>query len=299
MCGVVLLATILLAGCAEQEKVQVPKSTPIFASNYPLAYFAETMCPNPRIVAFPRIDGDPAFWQPSISDITTMQQAKVILINGATYEKWLEKISLPKSRLVNTSAAFRDRYISVSAAQTHSHGPTGEHSHTGTAFTTWIDFTQAVQQAQAVKNALVSAGIGTPDELSRNYEQLKEQLLSLDTSIETITKDLSETPLLASHPVYQYFSRRYKLNLKSVLWEPDSLPDEAMWKELEQLHKEHPATWMIWEDEPLPESVNRLKKMGIQSLVFSPCGNRPDEGDFLTVMKLNIENLRLIAASKR
>jgi zinc transport system substrate-binding protein len=51
---------------------------------------------------------------------------------------------------------------------------------------------------------------------------------------------------------------------------------------------------MIWEDEPLPESVERLKELGIQSVVFSPYGNRPAQGDFMTVMKSNIENLRLI-----
>ena len=111
-----------------------------------------------------------------------MHQAKVILVNGATYEKWLEKISLPKGRLVDTSELFRHRYISVEDVQTHNHGPTGEHSHAGTAFTTWIDFAQAAQQAEAVKNALIAAGISGPDELSENCEQLKERLLSLDAS---------------------------------------------------------------------------------------------------------------------
>lgn len=49
---------------------------------------------------------------------------------------------------------------------------------------------------------------------------------------------------------------------------------------------------MIWEDEPLPESVERLEKMGIQSVVYDPCGNRPDDGDFMTVMNSNVANLR-------
>jgi zinc transport system substrate-binding protein len=51
---------------------------------------------------------------------------------------------------------------------------------------------------------------------------------------------------------------------------------------------------MIWEGEPLPESVAKLKEMGIESIVFDPCGNRPDEGDFLSVMKNNVANLRRI-----
>jgi len=286
---------LLLAGCSRKEKAQAEKGKWIFASNYPLAFFAEQISGKPELVFFLEIDGDPAFWEPSIDDITKMQQADIILINGATYEKWWDMVSLAKEHIHNTSSSFQDQYISIEDVATHSHGPTGAHSHAGTAFTTWIDFTQAAQQAQAVKDALISAGIGTKEKVIVNFNRLKEQLISLDTSVKITAKSHSEVPLFASHPVYQYFSRRYELNIKSVMWEPDAFPDEAMWKELEALLKEHQAAWMIWEDEPLPESVKRLEKMGIRSIVFSPCGNRPDQGDFMTVMKKNVENLDLIS----
>jgi zinc transport system substrate-binding protein len=72
------------------------------------------------------------------------------------------------------------------------------------------------------------------------------------------------------------------------------LPDEQMWSELQEIVKAHPAKWMIWEGEPKPESVSRLKAMGIDSIVYDPCGNRPETGDFITVMKQNIENLRKV-----
>ncbi len=273
----VLWSIVLLPGCGKKEK------TP-----------AEKISGHSDLVVFPEIDGDPVFWEPSISDISAMQQADVVLVNGATYEKWLEKISLAKECTIDTSAPFKDEYIITEGESTHSHGPTGDHSHAGTAFTTWIDLKQAVRQAQSVKDALITAEIGPKEKLELNFEELKSRLLSLDASIEAITKGNSEFPLFASHPVYQYFARRYQLNIKSVLWEPDSFPDEAMWKELEKLHQEHQAAWMVWEDEPLPESVERLKEMRIQSVVFSPCGNRPDQGDFMTVMKSNIANLRTI-----
>jgi zinc transport system substrate-binding protein len=32
--------------------------------------------------------------------------------------------------------------------------------------------------------------------------------------------------------------------------------------------------------------------MGIESVVFDPCANRPEDGDFLTVMKRNMEELK-------
>jgi zinc transport system substrate-binding protein len=82
-------------------------------------------------------------------------------------------------------------------------------------------------------------------------------------------------------------------NIKSVHWEPDEIPNNKQWVELRAILKGHPARWMIWEGEPIGESVERLKSIGVNSLVFDPCGNAPDQGDFLTVMRQNVQNLIL------
>jgi zinc transport system substrate-binding protein len=39
-------------------------------------------------------------------------------------------------------------------------------------------------------------------------------------------------------------------------------------------------------------SVEKLQTLGVQSLVFDPCGNTPEQGDFLSVMQQNVVNLR-------
>jgi hypothetical protein len=39
-------------------------------------------------------------------------------------------------------------------------------------------------------------------------------------------------------------------------------------------------------------SVDKLKTLGVDSLVFDPCGNVPEQGDFLTVMRSDVDNLR-------
>jgi len=64
------------------------------------------------------------------------------------------------------------------------------------------------------------------------------------------------------------------------------------WAELQTILKSFPAKWMIWEGNPIKEPVAKLKSMGINSLIFDPCGNVPDQGDFLSVMWKNVENLK-------
>ena len=48
---------------------------------------------------------------------------------------------------------------------------------------------------------------------------------------------------------------------------------------------------MLWEAEPASENVERLRSLGVESIVFDPCGNRPEAGDFLSVMLKNAANL--------
>lgn len=265
----------------------------VAVANYPLKYFTERIGGNLVRVIFPIPRGiDPAFWTPEPQGVLAFQSANLILLNGATYSKWLDKVTLSRSKMINTSSAFKERYIKVRLSTTHTHGPGGEHAHAGMAFTTWIDFQLAVLQAKAIRDALQRLVPEEKERFEANFSALKDDLMALDRRVtETVASKQSKL-LVASHPVYDYFARRYGLNVQSVLWEPEDFPSAKQWVELGTLLKQHPAKWMIWEGEPNPKSVARLKSMGLDSLVFNPTGNSPEKGDFLSVMRQNVENLR-------
>jgi zinc transport system substrate-binding protein len=196
--------------------------------------------------------------------------------------------------LVNTSRAFKEQYIKVSVFTTHTHGPGGEHAHAGMAFTTWIDFQLAVGQAVVIRDALMRLVPEEKERFEANFSALKDDLMALDRHVGEIVEGKQNQLLVASHPVYDYFARRYGLNVKSVLWEPEEFPSQKQWSELGSILKLHPAKWMIWEGKPNPAAVDKLKLMGVSSLVFDPTGNVPDEGDFLSIMRQNVENLRAV-----
>lgn len=265
----------------------------VYVVNYPLQYFAERIGGEQVHVVFPApADEDPAFWKPDVETIAAFQAADLILINGAAYAKWLKTASLPKSKMIDTSRHFRADFIEIQNTGTHSHGPTGEHSHGGTAFTTWLDFRQAAQQAKAVMEGLSRLLPQHQDAFEQRYLELEQDLLAVDDGLDTIAAGQRRQPLLASHPVYQYLARRYGLNLQSVLWEPEVMPDDEEWQRLQSILQEHAATWMLWEGAPLPASADRLQALGVNSLVFDPCGNTPEQGDFLSVMQQNVARLQ-------
>lgn len=265
----------------------------VYTVNYPLAYFAERIAGGQAKVVFPApTDGDPAFWQPDNKVLQAFQQADLILRNGATYAKWFEKASLPASRVVDTSLGFKDQYLKIEAAVTHSHGPEGEHSHAGTDFNTWVDPILAIQQARTVCEALCRLVPDHAEHFKTNMKALEEDLLELDSGFRALRESGSIPPFVASHPVYNYVARRYGWKLKSMVWEPEEMPSEDEWKKLSEILMTHAAKHMIWEGPPDEEIAAKLKKdHGLKSLVFEPCGNRPGSDDYLTVMKRNLKNL--------
>jgi zinc transport system substrate-binding protein len=297
--AVVTLAALYVSGCSDSGTERRDEAEPaadarivVYVVNYPLEYFAERIGGDEVAVEFPAPpDVDPAFWNPVAETIAAYQNADLILLNGAAYAKWVAKVSLPQAKVVDTSKGFSDHYIVTEGAVTHSHGPGGEHAHTGTAFTTWIDLDQSLQQARAIEEALTARWPDRADIWKAGFSELEEDLTALDAALRNAVAANASQAMVASHPVYQYLTRRYSLNIESVMWEPDAFPTEGQWRELSHLIEDHDAKWMIWEGEPLPESLQRLAEMGVKSVVFDPCGNVPEDGDFLTVMRKNIERM--------
>ena len=264
----------------------------IYVVNYPLKYFAERIGGPHFTVTLPvPADVDPVYWTPKIADIGAYQQADLILLNGAGYAKWVSTVSLPRSKTVDTSRGFKDRYITVKETMTHSHGAAGEHAHEGLAFTTWLDLSLAARQAEAITHALARRRPQFHDQFKANFQSLEKDLLALDGRIRAIVSANNTVPIIFSHPVYDYFEKAYGLNGRSVHWEPDQKPSSDQIAKLNKLLAEHPAYWMIWEGAPLQSTVDLLKAMGIESAVFNPCGNIPPDGDFITVMRQNVVNL--------
>lgn len=304
--GLVLMtmsAALILGSCGKSDKHETSKvqsdqptaSKTAYVVNYPLQYFAERIANGNVKVVFPApLDEDPAFWMPDSNVIEQYQKSEIILLNGATYAKWIDKVSLPMSKMINTSGSFEDEYLTIKAAVKHSHGPSGEHSHEGTDFNTWMNPLLAVKQAEEISNAFINILPDKENEFKSNFELLKSDLLRLDSAFQAVAEQIGDTPLLASHPVYGYFAKRYGLSINSRVWEPEVVPDSHQWEELDHLQKSYKSKWMIWEGDPSEDNLAELNKRGISSVVIYPCGNIPENGNYLEVMFQNAESLQAI-----
>ena len=296
---ILTIALLFLVGCGQGQEVSKEETREpgnrlpiIYTVNYPLAWMAQQLAGDAAAVIFPAPAGvDPAFWQPDVDTVLQYQQADLVLLSGGNYARWIANVSLPANRLVDTSAAYREQLLTVDSGSVHSHGPGGDHSHGELAFTTWLDLDLAQQQIQAVAAALQRLLPAESAAIEQRRASLQQVLVNMDARLTAFGQLLGNTPVLYSHPVYQYLQRRYQLNGRALHWEPDQTPDEAQWGQLTNILQTHPAQIMLWEAQPLPEVQARLAELGVKTLVFSPMGNSPSSGDFASGMAANIDRL--------
>ena len=265
----------------------------IYTVNYPLAWAAQQLPGAAAEVHFPAPAAvDPAFWQPDLDTVTAYQQADLILLNGANYARWRARVSLPDNRLVDTSRAFAERLIAMDSGPAHSHGPEGAHSHGELAFTVWLDLSLYALQIEAIAAAVATLLPHPAESIAAKERDLVDRITAMDRELLSLGTEFNGAPVLYSHPVYQYFERRYNFNGRALHWEPDQPPSPKDWSELDAVLTQHPAAIMLWEAEPLPATRARLKELGIEVVVFRPLANRPAEGDFLSGMSANIDRLK-------
>ncbi len=288
-----------LAGCGgeagdpDASVTDAPRSVAV--SNHPLAFFAARIGGDRVDVRWLVPDGvDPAAWSPNGSDLAAMQSADLILLNGATYEPWRSTASLPRERVVDTTAAIRNVLIETEEGPVHAHGPDGEHTHRGTASTTWLDPELAIAQSAAIEKALAELMPAHQDQFRSNRGVLIRELQERAAAIEQAINADPGRPVIFSRPVYQYLDRRFRMNGETLDWDdPTSLNEEDL-AELDDLLARHPAAWMIWPDAPAEPVVAALQERGVECVVVPIAGAPPVDGDLLTAMDASAIALRRV-----
>ena len=293
---VTFLVLLIISSCGSSDKKdksdeQSVNSKTLAVTNYPLYFFTQKIAGDEFDVLFqvPR-DEDPAFFEPGAEIVSMYQSAEVIFINGAGYESWIDKVALSQRKIVNTTSKVSEKYIKEKG-MSHSHGPDGEHDHAETAFTTWLDQSIALDQAKLIYETLKKSYPENSQEFDNNFKELESEITELDNKMDNLFKPYQGKTLYASHPVYQYLGSRYGINITSEHWEPGQKVEQDMVKTFIESLSENDIKIMLWEGEPHPETGLLLEEAGVKAVLFNPCGNKPQEGDYLSVMNQNIENL--------
>ncbi len=291
---------ILPAGCERKGTASKPKRQRpvVYTTFYPTTYFAqriagdyaEIVCPCPATE-------DPIYWMPDDKTLAAYQQADLIVINGASFEKWLDKASLPQSRIVDTSKSMADSLTTFTQVIQHTHGPRGEHAHAGIDGHLWLDPLNSKAQAQAITTAFIRRDPDHTAAFQDGFTALAKDLDDLDARLRAISTRPEKVTLLCSHPAYNYIARRYGWQIRSLHLDPQAMPDAKALAEIKQASIDLPAQYLLWEVAPADGIADTIRQAtGVRSIVFSPCETLADDAlqrgdDYLSVMRANIAAL--------
>ncbi len=308
--GSLVLGGIVLAGCARDDQA-VPAETQqagpltVYTTFYPTQYFTvriggdlvNVVCPVPA-------DEDAIFWMPPDEIIQQYQQADLIVVNGAGFAKWVDKVVLPQSRVVDTAKSFSDTFIHYEKATVHSHGMAGEHAHEGLDGHTWVDPVNAIAQAKAIKDALVARLPGHQKQIEQGFTALEADLQNLDQTLRAYAEGYDQKPFFASHPAYNYIARRYDWKIINLDLDPEEMPSDEAIADMKQNVTDHGVKYLVWEGTPTDEIATRMEdEVGVINIVFSPCElitseELADGDDYLRVMQTNLKNIAPIFVAK-
>jgi zinc transport system substrate-binding protein len=296
-----LLAVVTLVAC---ERDAAPATAPataakliVYTTFYPTEYFSARIANEGTIVRCPLPeDQDPATWKPDADTIAEYQTADLIVVNGASFEGWIETATLPESRLVDTTRAIAAELIVHERAVVHRHGPEGEHSHEGIDGHTWLDPKTAIEQAKAIRDALIARRPETRTEFETRFAALEKDLLALDAQLAAIT-EIGPVRVVASHPAYNYLVRRYGWIVRNLDLDPSDPIGEKQLAEIANAAREIESHVILWEGTPLEASVETLRReLGLESVVYSPgegitASERRRGIDWLAIQKQNVASL--------
>ena len=93
------------------------------------------------------------------AQISDLQSASLVVVNGAGLEGWLQTVSLPRSRLLDTTASSSSELLQADGGMTHQHGPNGPKDPAGLIHCTWLSPHILLNQCEAIEERLIALGI--------------------------------------------------------------------------------------------------------------------------------------------
>jgi len=293
----VAAALAVLVACGERGGAASSTTAGVATTFFPLTDFAQRLigaevdvrCPLPA-------SEDPIFWQPDADALASFRSARLVVSNGAEFEKWLASASLPESRHVRTADGLRAQFVKFATGAKHSHGPAGEHVHEGVDGHTWVDPLLAVEQVRALERALVQAFPEHAGVVHDRADLLVRDLETLHAGWANLAPRLAKVQLLASHPAYQYLAARHGLVFENFDLDPDELlgpADVTRAQGLAAAANGKPVV-MFWEGQPRADLVAALEtELGVKSVLVTPAENPDVEvaGGYVAMQQANIERV--------
>ena len=194
---------------------------------------------------------DPHDYEPVPSDVQAISQAKLILVNGAGLEPWLNKIT--------DSTATTDKVVYVSNGLTTHSLP---NSNTIDPHL-WFDVNNAIHYTEQIRDALIAIDPANAETCRSNAAGYIAQLKELDTWIsnQVNTVPVDKRLLITNHDTFGYFAARYGFTVVGTIFPAngaEASPSAQQIADLVNTIKHSQAKAVFTENTLNPELANTI-----------------------------------------
>jgi zinc transport system substrate-binding protein len=234
-------------------------------------------------------------FEPTPSDIVTINRSDVFVYTGAFMEPWAEDIIAGMQNntvvIVNTSAHIP----LINEDEDH----TDEPSHIGADPHVWLDFDNAQKMVTAIAEALSQKDPAHADDYHTNATQYKETLMKLDHAYATTLAQCRQRDIVyGGHYAFGYMSKKYDLHYEAAYGiSPNAEPSARDLAQLVEQIKKNDTKTIFYEDLISPKIAETLaQETDAKLLALTPAGNISKEDyqndtTFIMLMEKNLQNL--------
>ncbi|HMQ49343.1 MAG TPA: zinc ABC transporter substrate-binding protein [Saprospiraceae bacterium] len=172
------------------------------------------------------IGGDPHIYEPTPADAQLATKADLILINGLTFEGWLNEMianSGTKAKIVTITEGIMPIESEKYKNSTDPHA--------------WMDAYHGLTYINNIRLALKELVPEHAEAIDFNYEVYRQQLEDMDAFIRQEIQKIPEKQriLITSHDAFRYYARRYGIKVEAILG--TSTDAEAQTSDIQRLNK--------------------------------------------------------------
>jgi zinc transport system substrate-binding protein len=187
-----MLATIYTGRPAQQNSEQ--EKIMVVATFYPLYEFASRVSGDrAEVSSLVPVGIEPHDWEPTGLDVSRVQAADMLVINGAGFESWTDRMGAN---------------VVVDSSQGIDHGGDPH---------IWLDPVLAKHQVEEIRDAMSVTDPENADYYKENADTFTAELDQLDAFIKLELADCEKSDFIAFHDAFAHFAERYGLTQYSVL----------------------------------------------------------------------------------
>ncbi len=281
---IALLSSVAAAAPAPAGRISV------VASFYPLYEFARQVGGN-RVTVRNLVPAgaEPHDYELTPRDVIAVNEARVLIYNGAGLEPWVQKL-LPQipERVVKINASNGIQLMRLGSGG--GRGQIDPH--------VWLDPVLAQRQVDNILAGIVQADVSDRAVYEANAAAFKAKLGALHERIQRTLAPCRKKVFITTHTTFGYFAARYALTQFAISGvTPEGEPSAAKMREILRIVRQHDIHVIYYETLVSPRVASAVaREVGARTLVLNPIegltGAEVRQGrDYLSVMDENVRSL--------